>query len=80
MNDSYRTLKFCRTQKLSNFEVREFGRVSYTKGRTIWISRYPQESSPYVVDDADLDSANPESPKVREDEDCDKDDDIQIDI
>ena len=38
------------------------------------------ETNPFVVDDADVDSANPEILTVKEDEDGDEDDDVQIDI
>ena len=35
---------------------------------------------PYVIDDADVDSANPEILTVQEDEDDNEDDDVEIDI
>ena len=36
--------------------------------------------TPIVIDDADVDSANPEILTVQEDKDGDEDDDVQIDI
>ena len=40
----------------------------------------PRNLTPIVIDDADVDSANPEILKAQEDEDGDEDDDIEIDI
>ena len=39
-----------------------------------------EEPSPFVVGDADVDSANPEILTVQEDEDGDEDDKVEIDI
>ena len=39
-----------------------------------------KEPNPIVIDEADVDSSNPEILTVQEDEDGDKDDDAQIDI
>ena len=39
-----------------------------------------KEPNPFVVDDADVDSANPEIVTGEEDKDGDEDDDIEIDI
>ena len=39
-----------------------------------------KEPTPIVIDDADVDSSDPEILTVQEDEDGDKDDDAQIDI
>ena len=39
-----------------------------------------EEPNPIVVDDADVDSANPEILTVKEDEDGDEDDDVEVDI
>ena len=35
---------------------------------------------PYVIDDADVDSANPEIQTVQEDKDGDEDDHVEIDV
>ena len=39
-----------------------------------------KEPNPFVVDDADVDSANPEILTVEDDDDDDADDDVEIDI
>ena len=39
-----------------------------------------EEPTPIVIDEADVDSSNPEFLTVQEDEDGDEDDDVQIDI
>ena len=39
-----------------------------------------EELTPIVIDEADVDSSNPEILTVQEDEDGDEDDDVQIDI
>ena len=39
-----------------------------------------EEPNPFVVDDADVDSANPKILTVEEDNDDDEDDDVEIDI
>ena len=40
----------------------------------------PRNLTPIVIDDADVDSANPEILTVQEHEDGDEDDDVDIDI
>ena len=39
-----------------------------------------EKPNPFVVDDADVDSLNPEIMTVEEDEDGDEDDDVEINI
>ena len=55
-----------------------------TKDRSCWESSSSslatRNLTPIVIDDADVDSANPEILTVQEDEDDDEDDDVEIDI
>jgi len=74
----------CNTRKLGwqNFLPQE-GKSCY-EGRKLFRERFQlmntEEPNPFVVDDADVDSANPKILTVEEDNDDDEDDDVEIDI